>query len=90
MVKEKYASLMDALKEVPNPRKARGKRYGRGFLLALIAAALASGERTPHAITQWIALHATELLQALVPPRSTVPSESTIRTRPEQYGHYHG
>lgn len=79
MNQPRYASLMDALKEVPAPRKARGKRYAWTFLLAVVCAALASGQKTPHAIAHWIALHATELLQELAPPRLTVPSEATIR-----------
>lgn len=79
MDQPRYASLMDALKEVPDPRKARGKRYAWTFLLAVVCAALASGQKTPHAIAHWIALHATELLRELAPPRLTVPSEATIR-----------
>jgi predicted transposase YbfD/YdcC len=71
--------LLDALKEVPDPRKARGKRYSWTFLLAVVCAALASGQRTPHAITHWITLHAAELLQELTPTRTTMPCEATIR-----------
>ena len=79
MDQDKYDTLMDALKEVPDPRKARGKRYAWSFLLALICTALVSGQQTGHAIAHWITLHATELVERLRPPRASVPSESTIR-----------
>jgi len=70
---------MDALQEVPDPRKARGKRYSWTFLLAVVCAALASAQRTPHAIAHWITLQAAELRQELTPTRTTMPSEATIR-----------
>jgi len=70
---------MDALQEVPDPRKARGQRYSWTFLLAVVCAALASGQRTPHAIAHWITLHAAELRQELAPRRTTMPSEATVR-----------
>ncbi len=79
MEQHKYSTFMDALKEVPDPRKARGKRYPWSFLLALVSGALASGQQTAHAIAHWITLHATELREQLQPPRATMPSESTIR-----------
>jgi predicted transposase YbfD/YdcC len=79
MDQDKYNTLMDALKGVPDPRQARGKRYAWWFLLALICTALVSGQQTGHAIAHWITLHATELLERLRPARASVPSESTIR-----------
>ena len=76
---DQYTTLMEALKDVPDPRKARGKRYAWLFLLALICGALACGQKTTHAIAHWIALHAAEILECLQPPRDSMPSESTIR-----------
>jgi len=70
---------MDALQEVPDPRKARGQRYSWTFLLTVVCAALASGQKTPHAIAHWITLHATELRQELASRRNTMPSEATVR-----------
>lgn len=72
-----YSSLMDVLAAVPDPRKARGKRYAWVLLLTLLAAGLASGQQTAHAITQWVKLHATALRSAL-PALSRLPSESTL------------
>lgn len=72
-------TLYEALAHVPDPRKARGQRYTWPFLLILIATALASHQRTPHAIAHWVQLHAAELLHRLAPPRARVPSEATLR-----------
>ncbi len=79
MDQHKYSTFIGAIKEVPDPRKARGKRYPWSFLLSLVSGALASGQQTAHAIAHWIVLHATELREQLQPPRATMPSESTIR-----------
>lgn len=79
MDQPKYTTLMDALKSVPDPRHARGKRYSWSFLLALVASAMASGQQTGHAIAQWVALHAEELVLHLRPGRGRAPSESTLQ-----------
>jgi len=76
---QKYTTLMESLKDVPDPRHARGKRYPWLFLLALICCAIASGQGTGHGIAHWISLRATEFLEQLKPPRWRIPSESTIR-----------
>ncbi|WP_141508777.1 ISAs1 family transposase, partial [Candidatus Chloroploca asiatica] len=68
---------MDALAVVPDPRKARGKRYPWTLLLTLIAAGLASGQQTARAIAHWLSLHTDELIAAL-PPLVRMPSESTL------------
>ena len=79
MDQPQYSTLMDALKQVPDPRKARGKQYPWSLLLALACGALVSGQKTGHAIAHWIALHAAELQERLRPPRGRLPSESTLR-----------
>jgi predicted transposase YbfD/YdcC len=79
MDQEEYTTLMDVFQGIPDPRKARGKRYPWLYLLALIGTALASGQQTAHAIAHWVILHGPELLERLQPPRSSMPSESTIR-----------
>jgi len=79
MDQEEYTTLMDVFQGVPDPRKARGKRYPWSYVLALIGAALASGQQTAHAIAHWVILYGPELLERLQPPRSSMPSESTIR-----------
>ena len=74
-----YSSLAAALADVPDPRKARGKRHAWPLLLTLIGAALASGQQGMRAIGQWVAEHAEELVALLEPPRGRLPSDSTVR-----------
>ena len=76
---EQHSTLMDVFQGIPDPRKARGKRYPWLFLLTLIGAALTSGQQTAHAIAHWVLLHGTELHEHLQPPRTSMPSEWTIR-----------
>ena len=75
----RYSDLLAALSDVPDPRRRRGRRYAWPLLLTLIAAALASGERSVRAIGQWAAEHAEEVVAALAPPRGRLPSTATLR-----------
>lgn len=77
MDQPQYTSLVEALAVVPDPRKARGKRYPWLLLLTLLAAGLASGQQTARAIAQWVKLHADALQDAL-PQLIRLPSESTL------------
>jgi predicted transposase YbfD/YdcC len=78
MDQPKYTTLSDALQSVPDPRHARGKRYSWLFLLTLIATAMASGQKTVHAIAGWVKEHADELCESLKPPKGRLPSGSTF------------
>lgn len=69
-------TLAAVLARVPDPRARRGRRYGWGVLLALIVAALASGQTTPSAIGQWVREHAEQVLLLC---GGRVPSEATVR-----------
>jgi predicted transposase YbfD/YdcC len=77
MAPDQYSTLMDALKMVPDPRKARGKRHPWTLLLTIIGAALASNYQTARAIAHWAKLHASELHAAL-PELVRIPSASTL------------
>lgn len=77
MDQPQYSTLAEALAVVPDPRKARGKRYPWLLLLILLAAGLASGQQTARAIAHWLRLHADELKAAL-PQLVRIPSESTL------------
>jgi len=79
MDERQYSTLMDVFQGMLDPRKHRGRRYSWLFLLTLIASAVVSGQQTAHGIAHWVALHADELRERLQPPRSSVPSESTLR-----------
>ena len=72
-----YSTLMDALHDVPDPRKARGKRYPWTVLLTIIVAGLASNYQTARAIAQWAQLQAAAL-QAALPGLTHIPSQSTL------------
>jgi predicted transposase YbfD/YdcC len=70
---------MEVFQSIPDPRKARGKRYSLAYLLVLISAAMAAGQKAGRGIAQWIQLHASEVIECLDPPRESMPSASTIR-----------
>src|SRR5436853_3788622 len=72
------STFMDAMADLPDPRQRRGMRHTWRVVLTVISAALAAGCRTPHAIGQWVGLHAAILHTTLCPTAKRVPSESTI------------
>jgi predicted transposase YbfD/YdcC len=74
-----YTTLVEALRAVPDPRKARGQRYPWDLLLTVIAAALASHQPHGRAISQWVHEHADELADVLVAAPGRIPSEATLR-----------
>ncbi len=71
-------TLIGALAKVPDPRKARGKQHEWTTLLTLMCGALASGQKSIHAMAQWIEEHAGELLEQLAPAKQRLPSASTL------------
>jgi predicted transposase YbfD/YdcC len=79
MDQAKYTTLVEGLSTLIDPRQARGKRYSWMLLLTLIAIAIASGQRTVHAIADWIAQHWEDVRTELHPVRITCPSEATFR-----------
>jgi predicted transposase YbfD/YdcC len=74
-----HTTLMEVVRHLPDPRKARGKRHDWVLLLTLIVSALVSGMQNGRAIAQWVQEHAEELLALLQPERGRLPSESTLR-----------
>jgi len=79
MDRAKYTTLVEALAAVPDPRKARGKRYPWTLLLTLVSAALASGQRSGRGIGQWVHEQAEGLAALLDRPGRSLPSEATLR-----------
>jgi predicted transposase YbfD/YdcC len=75
----KYNTLMDAVVDIPDPRKARGKRHPWALILTLITAALACGQRSGRAIGQWVDEHTVELMTQLPIPQRPLPSTATLR-----------
>ncbi|MCA1597692.1 MAG: ISAs1 family transposase, partial [Chloroflexi bacterium] len=75
----KYSTLTEAIADVLDPRKARGKRHPWGLIMTLIAAALVAGQRNGRAIGQWVREHADELRRELALPPQPLPSTATLR-----------
>jgi len=78
MDREQCITLMSFLESVPDPRKARGKRYEWRVLLAILCAGLLSGQETVWGIAHWAVLHAGEVIELLQISRKQVPSVSTF------------
>lgn len=71
--------LLEQLKEVADPRQARGKRYALSFLLGVIILAKLAGQHKPAAIAQWVKMRQPLLVKAFNCRREDVPALNTIR-----------
>ncbi len=71
-------SLVEALREVPDPRKARGKRHPLGAILTQAVAAMLAGARSVDAIAQWGRLQEAAVVRALGYTRAKTPAGSTF------------
>jgi hypothetical protein len=71
-------SLVEALQEVPDPRKARGKRHPLGAILTQAVAAMLAGARSVDAIAQWGRVQEVGVVQALGYTREKTPAGSTF------------
>jgi predicted transposase YbfD/YdcC len=67
------------LQRLVDPRQKRGQSYEWGYLLALVAAALAAGQKTLTAMTCWLHNHEGELVTSLQPAKRRIPSYATLR-----------
>lgn len=72
------STLLEHLAHVPDPRSRHGQRFPWRLLLALINAGLASGQKTPRALADWVREHAAELLATLQPAKARLPSATTL------------
>jgi len=79
MDKRHYKTMMEALADMPDPRRKRGVRHNWRLLLMLVAAAKVSGQQHGRAIAQWVGEHTELLTQLLELPPGGLPSESTLR-----------
>lgn len=70
--------LMDALRQIPDPRHRRGIRHPMAALLALACAAMLCGYRTYSAIAEWGRHYDPAFLQALGFTRQTAPCAATF------------
>jgi len=79
-----HPGLLDCLAAVPDPRRAKGRRYPLAFVLALAACAVLAGAMSLSAIAEWAADAPPAVLAALggrvrEPTGATAPAEATIR-----------
>jgi len=81
-----YVGALDDLSElpavfatIPDPRRARGKRYELWFLLVCLTAAFLSNCDSLDAVGQWCALHRAELARYCGPRRHLTPTGSLFR-----------
>jgi predicted transposase YbfD/YdcC len=73
------AALLAAFAAVPDPRRARGRRFPLAAILALAVAALLSDQRSVLAIAQWGARQRPATLRALGFPDARTPHQSTLQ-----------
>ena len=78
MAAYQYSTVLDILADIPDPRKARGKRHPWGLILLLLVLGLLQGEETSYGIGMWVEAHAEQLVEALQPARGCLPSFSTL------------
>lgn len=67
------------LADVPDPRRARGKRHAWALLLTLVGLALASGARSMEGVVRRVAERREDVSRQLQPPRGVLPSAATRR-----------
>jgi predicted transposase YbfD/YdcC len=72
-------SLYEALQQVSDKRKARGKRYSVALVLALSVLAKLGGEDKPEGMAEWVQLRAEPLRASLALKRDRLPSAATYR-----------
>jgi predicted transposase YbfD/YdcC len=78
MEQQDSTTFIDQLERTPDPRRARGRSYEWRVLLAVISAALISGQATPRGIAQWVRERKQALLAQLRPAKGRLPGASTI------------
>jgi hypothetical protein len=70
--------LIEVLRRIPDPRKARGKRHGVAFITTIAVCAVLAGARSVAAITQWAKDQSIATLRRMGCKRKSAPSYSTI------------
>jgi DDE_Tnp_1-associated len=72
-------ALVDAFKDLPDPRRKQGSRHEQALCLAIFTMAIAAGCRGFLSMGDWLNNHKPQLLELFCPPKGRLPSYSTIR-----------
>jgi predicted transposase YbfD/YdcC len=70
--------LLEVLAEIPDGRKARGKRHPLAAILALVCVAVLCGYRSYSAAAQWARIYPADLVRALGFTHPTPPCAATL------------
>lgn len=73
------ATLLHLLATVPDPRRAQGRRFPLGAVLALALAAILANHHSELAIAQWGAAQPPDVLRALGFARGKAPHQTTLQ-----------
>jgi hypothetical protein len=71
--------ILEAFVDLPDVRRAAGKRHQMALCLALFTLAVTAGNRGFIAIGDWLRCYRSELIALFQPPKQRLPSYSTIR-----------
>jgi hypothetical protein len=71
--------ILKAFADLPDVRKASGKRHPMALCLALFTLAVTAGNRGFISIGDWLKCYRSELIALFNPPKLRLPSYSTIR-----------
>jgi hypothetical protein len=71
--------ILEAFVDLPDVRRAAGKRHHMALCLALFTLAVTAGNRGFIAIGDWLKCYRSELIALFNPPKQRLPSYSTIR-----------
>ena len=70
--------ILEAFVDLPDVRKASGKRHHLALCLALFTLAVTAGNRGFLAIGDWLNCYRSELIALFNPPKGRLPSYSTF------------
>ena len=71
--------ILEAFADLPDVRRASGKRHQMTLCLALFTLAITAGNRGFLAIGDWLKSYRCELIELFNPPHQRLPSYSTLR-----------
>jgi hypothetical protein len=70
--------LIEVLRGIPDPRKARGKRYGMVSVMAISVCATLAGAKSIRAIAHWAKDQSRKTMERLRCRKGQAPSEATL------------